>query len=320
MTEHRDIELAGGIRLHVAEQGSGPLVVLLHGFPEFWYSWRHQLAGLSAAGYRVVAPDQRGYGSSDRPEGVDAYTLPQLVGDVVGVIRALGERQAFVVGHDWGALVAWAVATVRPDLVRGVVGVSVPPLPPRGPVPPLRAARERFGGRFYWNYFETPGVAEAEFGKDLDATFRRMLFGASGSRPADGGPALPLVPPGGGFLDLAPEPPEALPAWLTEADVAAYVAAFTESGFTGGLNWYRNLDRNWELTAAWDGAVVTSPALFVIGERDKAFAGVEVMDAAVATLAPGHLGTVVIPDAGHWVQQEAPEQLTEVLLRFFAEV
>ncbi|AEV87028.1 epoxide hydrolase [Actinoplanes sp. SE50] len=317
MIEHHDVALSG-VRLHVAEQGTGPLVVLLHGFPEFWYSWRHQLAGLAAAGYRVVAPDQRGYGRSDRPADVEAYTLPQLAGDVVGLIRALGEKQAFVVGHDWGALVAWAVATMRPDMVRAVAGVSVPPLAPRGPQPPLLAARERFGGRFYWNYFETPGVAEAEFGKDLGTTFRRMLFGASGSRPADAGPVAPLVPPGGGFLDLAPEPPVTLPPWLTEADIAAYVEAFTGSGFTGGLNWYRNLDRNWELTAVYDGAVITVPALFVIGERDKAFTGVAAMDAAVAALAPGHRGTVVVPGAGHWVQQESPEHVTGILREFLA--
>ncbi|MFG2910088.1 alpha/beta fold hydrolase [Kitasatospora sp. NPDC048286] len=314
MLHHRTVEV-NGLRLHLAEQGEGPLVLLLHGFPECWYSWRHQFAALAEAGYRVVAPDQRGYGRSDRPEAVDAYTILHLVGDVTGLIRELGADQAVVVGHDWGSLVAWSAATLRPDLIRGVAGLSILPPQRRGPVPPLRQAREQFDGRFYWNYFEQPGIAEAEFGKDLDRTFRLMLFGASGDRPQSGPPAPPLVPQGGGFLDLAAYP-EQLPAWLTEKDIAAYVAEYTESGFRGGLNWYRNLDRNWELTAAFDGRRIEVPALYLVGDRDRAFPGEGRIVPALAPVAPNHRAPVVVPGAGHWVQQERPEAVNTALLDF----
>lgn len=315
MPTHRTVEV-NGLRLHIAEEGEGPLVLLLHGFPEFWYSWRHQLSALAEAGYHAVAPDQRGYGDSDRPESVAAYSILHLAGDVIGLINALGERDAVVVGHDWGSLVAWSTATLRPDAVRAVAGLSVLP-PVRGPVPPLRQAREQFGGRFYWNYFEQPGVAEAEFGKDLDRTFRRLLYGASGDRPLDGPPAPPVVPPGGGFLDLAADPGQ-LPAWLTQEDLGAYVTAFEQSGFTGGLNWYRNLDRNWELTAAWDGARIEVPALFVVGDRDRAFPGPDKIVPALSGVAPRHREPVVVPGAGHWVQQERPEAVSSALVAFLS--
>ncbi|AGP53588.1 alpha/beta fold hydrolase [Streptomyces rapamycinicus] len=311
MPQHRTADI-NGLRLHLAEEGEGPLVVLLHGFPEFWYSWRHQLRPLAEAGFRVVAPDQRGYGDSDRPASPEAYSILHLVGDVVGLIHALGEERAYVVGHDWGSLVAWQTALLRPDVVRAVAGLSILPMP-RGPVPPLLSTREQTGGRFYWNYFEQPGVAEAEFGKDLDRTFRRMLYGASGDRPEP--PAPPLVPPGGGFLDLAADP-ETLPGWLTEEDIAAYVAAFGRSGFTGGLNWYRSLDRNWELTAAWQGARIEVPALYVVGDRDRAFPGEDRIVPALSAAAPHHHTPVVVPGAGHWVQQERPEAVTAALLGF----
>ncbi|WP_030020148.1 alpha/beta fold hydrolase [Streptomyces monomycini] len=311
MPQHRTVEV-NGLRLHLAEEGEGPLVLLLHGFPEFWYAWRHQLRPLAEAGYRVVAPDQRGYGDSDRPAAPEAYSVLHLAGDVVGLIKALGEERAVVAGHDWGALVAWQSALLRPDVVRAVAGLSILPMP-RGPVPPLRSTREKTGGRFYWNYFEEPGVAEAEFGKDLDRTFRRLLYGASGDRPEP--PVPPLVPPGGGFLDLAADP-DRLPGWLTEEDIAAYVAAFGRSGFTGGLNWYRNLDRNWELTAAWEGARIEVPALYVVGDRDRAFPGDDGIVPVLSGAAPRHRDPVVVRGAGHWVQQERPEAVNTALLDF----
>ncbi|MEV4339059.1 alpha/beta hydrolase [Streptomyces sp. NPDC049590] len=315
MPQHRTVEV-NGLALHLAEEGEGPLVVLLHGFPEFWYAWRHQLRPLAEAGFRVVAPDQRGYGDSARPAAPEAYSILHLVGDVVGLIHALGEERAVVVGHDWGALVAWQSALLRPDVVRAVAGLSILPML-RGPVPPLQSTREKTGGRFYWNYFEEPGVAEAEFGKDLDRTFRRMLYGACGDRPQP--PAPPLVPPGGGFLDLAADP-DTLPGWLTEDDIAAYAAAFERSGFTGGLNWYRNLDRNWELTAAWQGARIEVPALYVVGDRDRAYPGDDNIVAALSGPAPHHRPPVVVRGAGHWVQQERPEAVNAALLDFLRSV
>src|SRR3954453_1527587 len=248
--EHREVEV-NGLRMHVAERGEGPLVVLLHGFPESWYSWRHQLAALAAAGFRAVAPDQRGYGGTSRPAAIDRYTLLDLVGDVVGLIAALGAERAIVVGHDWGAPVAWHTALLRPDLVAGVAGLSVP-FTPRMPVSPMSAWRRAFGDRFYQVYFQEPGVAERELEADVTETMRRLLIGASGDRPGPNGDGEPLpagvLPPGGGFLDTLRATDE-LPPWLAEDDLDFYVGEFSRTGFTGGLNWYRSQDRNWELLA-----------------------------------------------------------------------
>jgi pimeloyl-ACP methyl ester carboxylesterase len=306
LLHHRQVSV-NGITMHIAEQGEGPLVVLLHGFPESWYSWRHQFQPLADAGYRVVAPDQRGYGGTDRPAGVDQYTILHLVGDVVGLIHALGEKNAVVVGHDWGAIVAWNTALLRPDLVRGVVGVSVPPLP-RGPVPPLVATRERFGQDFYQNYFQHPGVADAEVSKDVAATFRKTLASIPATQPSmgDGEP---------GFLNRLAEPDTTLPEWLAEEDLATFVDQFTASGFTGGINWYRNLDRNWELTAAWQDAPITPPALYISGERDvvRTFYA---LDDSARMVVPNLRAVVDVPDCGHWTQQERPTEVNNALLDF----
>ena len=218
---HRFVE-TNGIQMHIAELGRGPLVVLLHGFPESWYSWRHMVPALAAAGYHAVAPDQRGYGQTSRPEAVAQYTQLHLVGDVMGLLDALGEtppssgggpggeaQRAVVVGHDWGAPVAWNTALMRPDRVRGVAGLSVP-YAPRGPVSMLTAMRSVLGDGFYMNYFQQPGVADAELGRDPRATLRRLLYAASGDAPRPAGPAQPVVPPGGGMLDILVDP-ETLP-------------------------------------------------------------------------------------------------------------
>ncbi|MER7403895.1 alpha/beta hydrolase [Streptomyces sp. NPDC000070] len=310
-----------GIRLHIAEQGEGPLVVLLHGFPESWHSWRHQFAPLAEAGFRVVAPDQRGYGRSDHPEDVDAYTILHLVGDVVGLVHALGEERAFVVGHDWGAPVAWHTALLRPDVVRGVAGLSVPP-PFRGSQPPLTTMRKRFGGHFYWNYFEQPGVAEAEFEADTRTALRKLLYSASGDAPGAGRPEQALVEDlERGWLADAPDP-EVLPGWLTEEDLDALTDSFAR-GFTGALNWYRNLDRNWELTAPWQGAVVSPPALYVYGDRDlvPAFPGTPELIEKLPELMPDlRRKPLVLPGCGHWTQQERPAEVNEALLGFLTEL
>ncbi|GAB2880576.1 alpha/beta hydrolase [Streptomyces deserti] len=305
-----------GIRLHIAEEGEGPLVVLLHGFPESWHSWRHQFGPLAAAGFRVVAPDQRGYGRSDHPEDVAAYSILHLVGDVVGLIHALGEERAFVVGHDWGAPVAWHTALLRPDMVRGVAGLSVPP-PFRGERPPLRTMRERFGGRFYWNYFERPGVADAEFAKDPRTSLRKLLYSASGDAPGAARAEQALVDLERGWLADMTDP-EVLPDWLTEEDLDALTESYAR-GFTGALNWYRNLDRNWELTAAWHGAVVTPPALYMYGDRDlvPAFPGTPELIERLPRLMPNlRRAPIVLPGCGHWTQQERPAEVTAALLDF----
>ncbi len=312
---HRFVE-SNGIRLHIAEQGTGPLVVLLHGFPESWYSWRHQLGALADAGYHAVAPDQRGYGQSDRPPEVERYTQLHLVGDVIGLLDALGEAQAVVVGHDFGAPVAWNTALLRPDRVRGVVGLSVPHLP-RGPVSSLQALRTGLGEGFYQAYFQAPGVADAELARDVRRTVRSFLYSASGDAPNASEGRQPVIPPGRGILDILADP-GTLPDWLTEADVEFYASEFARTGFTGGLNWYRNIDRSWELMAAWQGARVIAPALYVAGEHDLVvnFPRVRGMIEHLTAFAPNLRGTVLLPGCGHWAQQERPAEVNRALIEF----
>jgi pimeloyl-ACP methyl ester carboxylesterase len=314
---HRIVE-TNGIRMHVAEQGDGPLVVLLHGFPESWYSWRHQLRALAGAGFHAVAPDQRGHGQTDRPAEAAKYTQLHLVGDVIGLLDALGEEQAVVVGHDGGAPVAWHTSLLRPDRVRGVVGLSVPCVP-RGPVSLLTAMREALGEGFYMQYFQAPGVAETELEQDPRASLRGILYGASGDAPQAAEPAQQVVPEGGKFLDLLPQQPETLPAWLTEADLDYYAAEFERTGFTGGLNWFRAIDLSWELMAPWQGALVTTPALFVVGDRDLVFhfPGMDELIPNLQAFVPNLTRTVLLPGVGHWTQQERPEEVNAALLEFF---
>lgn len=309
---HRVVDV-GGLPVHLAEAGTGPLVLLLHGFPECWYSWRYQLTALARAGYHAVAPDQRGYGRTGGPEQADKYTMLHLTGDVIGLMDALGADQAVVAGHDWGAPVAWNTALLRPDRVRGVVGLSVPYLP-RGSSRPVDTLRAVYTDGFYICYFQRPGVADAELSRDPRATFRRLLYAASGDGPVGG---IPVVPPGGGFLDICPEP-KVLPGWLTEDDIDVFVAEFAESGFTRPLNWYRNLDLSWELMAAWKHARLTVPALYLAGDRDLVvnFSGGPAMLAGLKDVAPGLRAARLLPGCGHWTQQERPEEVSEAMIGF----
>ncbi|TDC55517.1 alpha/beta hydrolase [Actinomadura sp. KC345] len=312
MTEitHRFVQSDSGLRMHVAEAGEGPLVLLLHGFPECWYSWRHQLTALAEAGYHAVAPDQRGYARTGGPAETGQYTILHLAGDAVGLIGALGADRAVVAGHDWGAPVAWATAQMRPDKVRGVIGMSVPHRP-RSSRPPVASMRRMFGEGFYMVRFQEPDVPEAELDRDRAATFRRMLCGTSGDGPVPG----PVAPEGGGILDGFPEP-EKLPAWLTEDDIATYVEEYAESGFTGPVNWYRNLDRNWELTAAWHRAPIGAPALFIAGEHDIVSAGSRQVIDSMTDFVPNLRDTVWLSECGHWTQQERPAEVNEAMLAF----
>jgi pimeloyl-ACP methyl ester carboxylesterase len=314
---HRTVQ-ANGINLHFAEMGEGPLVVLCHGFPECWYSWRHQLTALSSAGFHAVAPDMRGYGRSDRPEAIDQYTLLHLVGDMVGLLDALGAEQAVIAGHDWGALVAWHAALLRPDRFRAVIGLS-PPFRPRGPVVPTSVMPRNEDGMFYQLYFQQPGEAEAELERDVRQTFVKLAGSASGGPPASG--PVGMVPRGGGFLTRFPSP-TALPAWLSEADIDFYVGEFQRTGFRGGLNWYRNIDRNWELLAPFAGAKVIVPALYMAGDRDPvvAFPG---MDRAIANLAkdvPQLRSKIMLPGCGHWTQQERASEVNAAVIDFLSQL
>lgn len=291
--------------MNVVEAGSGPGVVLLHGFANHSYSWRHQVRDLAAAGYHVLAPDLRGYGETAQPDGVEQYSVLHLVGDVVGLLDAFRIERATVVGHDEGATLAWHTALMRPDRVRGVVGMSTPYVP-RGDISFLTAMRERFGDLYYLRYFQEHGPADQELARDVAATLRSVL--GSGSEQWH-----PVVPEGGGWLDCLPD--KGIPDWLSPADFDAHAAAFERTGFTGALNWYRNLDRNHELTAAWQRTKIQAPAMFLYGTHD-AFGGCA--PALIDDLAKAlpHLRSVVRLDAGHWVQQERPDEVTAALVDF----
>jgi len=317
---HRFID-TNGIRMHIAEAGEGPLVLLCHGFPESWYSWRHQLVALAQAGFHAVAPDQRGYGQTDRPEDIEQYTLLHLVGDIVGLLDALGVSTTVIAGHDWGAPVAWHAALLRPDRFRAVIGLSVP-YRPRGSVRPTTAMPQTSDAMFYQLYFQTPGVAEAELERDPHMTMRRLLFWGSGDAPRRAAPAVGagdvgMVPRDGGFL-RGRDAPATLPTWLTEADIDFYASEFTRTGFRGGLNWYRNIDRNWELLAAWAGARVTVPALYIAGDHDLvlAFRGMDKLLPALAQFVPNLQQTLILPGCGHWTQQERPSEVNAAMLGF----
>ena len=326
MTEiaHRTIE-ANGIAVHLAEAGSGPVVLLCHGFPESWYSWRHQLKALAQAGYRPVAPDMRGYGQTGQPQEIDQYTLFHLVGDMVGVLDALNAPQAVVVGHDWGAPVAWHCALFRPDRFRAVAGLSVP-FRPRGSTRPTSVMPQTESSLFYQLYFQAPGVAEAELGRDPRDTIRRLLYSGSADIPREsdntlGENAPGMVPRTGGFLTRTSDPPT-LPAWLTEANIDFYAGEFARTGFRGGLNWYRNIDRNWELLAPFAGVKVTVPALYMAGDHDLVvrFTGMDQLTANLKNFVPKLTKTIMLSGCGHWTQQERPDEVNAALITFLREV
>ena len=306
---HRNVK-TNGINVRIAEAGSGPAVLLVHGWPESWYSWRHQLRALADAGYHAIAPDVRGYGGSDKPHAIEAYSMKEITADLIGILDDVGAETAVVVGHDWGSAIAWNSALLYPDRYRGVVGMSVPYLP-RSPMPPTQLLKAAFGENwFYILYFQEPGKAEAEFEADVDRTFRTLL----GAQPGvEGESFTPTVKPKTAkFFDGAPPPPEKLPDWLSEEDLAYFVSEFERSGFRGGLNRYRNMDRDWEELPQLADAKVTQPALFITGDKDpvRTFAPAEAMKASVP-----NLKEVVLP-GGHWIQQEQAKAVNDELIAF----
>ena len=308
---HRSV-LTNGINMHVAECGDGPLVLLVHGFPESWYSWRHQLPALAAAGYHAVAPDVRGYGRTDAPEPIEAYSMKQMTADMAGLVEALDAQTAVIVGHDWGAPIAWHSALLYPDKFRAVAGLSVP-YTPRLPIPPTQLFRQVFANQFFYMlYFQEPGVAEAELESDVRRAMPAFLYMASGDAPAG---SFTIKPKDSKFLDGMPEP-EHLPPWLSQADLDYFIAEFERTGFRGGLNRYRNMDRDWEELPELADAKVRQPALFIAGDRDAVIAmmpnGVETMK----QYAPDLRGVVMLPGAGHWTQQERPNEVNDALIAF----
>jgi pimeloyl-ACP methyl ester carboxylesterase len=284
---------ANGIELAFVEQGDGPLVVLCHGFPELAFSWRHQLPALAAGGFRALAPDMRGYGNSSAPPEVDAYDIATLCGDMCGLLDALGQQDAIFVGHDWGAIVVWNLAVLHPERVRAVAGLSVP-FVPRSPAPPIEIMRRNLGEDFYIVWFQAPGVADEVLSRDV---YRTMTT-----------PRQWTAQWGEDTEELRP------PRWLSDEELDVYVQAFERTGFTGGLNYYRNFDRNWQITEPVKERHVTAPAMFLTGERDpvRGFAPGETMTGWVDDLR----ANIVVPGAGHWVQQEAPEAVNTALLEF----
>ena len=309
---HRFIE-TNGISMHVVEQGEGPAVVLCHGFPELWYSWRHQIGALADAGYRVIVPDQRGYGETDRPEAIDAYDIIHLTDDLVGLLDALDEPDAVFVGHDWGAPVVWALAQRAPERVRAVAGLSVP-FVARAERDPISVMEFLFQDRFFYIlYFQEPGVADAELAADVEDTLRRTYRATSTSESSDGLRALPRE--GTGWRGWLPPSP-VLPTWMSEKDLAYYVAAFERTGFSGGLNWYRNIRRNWELSAAYADVKITMPALFVAGDHDVV--NQFMSDADMAHWLSDLRVAITMPATGHWIQQERANEVNEILLDFLS--
>lgn len=310
----REIQ-ANGIRLRIAEMGTGPLVLLVHGWPESWYSWRHQLPALAAAGYHVVAPDMRGYGKSDRPVEVERYDIHQLTGDLVGILDALGEQTAALVGHDWGAIVTWHAMLLHPQRFTAHVALSVP-YGGRGALPPTQALRSALGDNFYYIlYFQEPGVAEREFDADPRGILSRLYLS----------PDSPRAPPtvtdpkraAGGWIPRFGAP-LGLPSWLTQADLDYYVAEFTEAGFRGGINYYRNLDRNWATTPQLTGAKIAAPVLFLAGDKDTVIRGATAngLRASLQRTATDLRGVVLLPNTGHWVQQERPAETNAAIIDF----
>jgi pimeloyl-ACP methyl ester carboxylesterase len=293
----RDVGIGDGLHLHVVEAGSGPLVVLCHGFPELGYSWRHQLAPLAQAGYRVVIPDMLGFGGSSAPPAIEDYDVERLTGGLLALLDDLGEERAAFVGHDWGSAVTWHMALAHPDRVRGVVGMSVPSAPP-APAPPLEIFRRRLGDEFYIVWFQEPGVAEAALSADVRRTLTTTSVWTAAWAQQDDEPKRP--------------------AWLDEDDLEVYVETFTRTGFRGGLNYYRNIDRNWEIAKALGTRTIDVPAMFLTGSRDVVarFMPPDVMEGWVTDLRVKHS----VEGAGHWVQQERPDEVNAALIGFLADV
>jgi len=314
--QHRQIP-ANGIEMYVAEAGVGPLVLLCHGWPELWYSWRHQLKALAEAGFRAVAPDMRGFGQTSAPQDVAAYTIFHHVGDMVALVAALGETRAVIVGHDWGAPVAWHAAQMRPDIFTAVAGLSVP-FRRRGRAMPLDMLRKAGKSDYYWIYFQEQ-AAEDEFARDARFTLRRTLTIGSGDTPRDRKMSM-YVDRAQGFLGASRED-YPLPAWLSDADLDVFAAEYRRTGFRGGLNWYRNIDRNWELTAPWQDAVIVQPALFIAGTRDAVITGSMGQRALdeLENVVPNLRRKILIESAGHWIQQERPDEVNAALIGFARE-
>ncbi|XP_002523108.3 epoxide hydrolase A [Ricinus communis] len=308
--EHTTVA-TNGINMHVAAIGTGPEILFLHGFPELWYSWRHQLLSLSSRGYRCIAPDLRGYGDTDAPESLTGYTALHIVGDLIGLLDSMGIEQVFLVGHDWGAMMAWYLCMFRPDRIKALVNTSVAYMSRNPQVKSLELFRTVYGDDYYVCRFQEPGGAEEDFAQVDTAKLIRSVFTSRDPNP-------PIVPKEIGFRSL-PDPPS-LPSWLSEEDVNYYADKFNKKGFTGGLNYYRNIDQNWELTAPWDGLQIKVPVKFVIGDLDLTyhFPGIKdyIHNGGFKQVVPLLQEVVVMEGVAHFINQEKPEEISEHIYDF----
>lgn len=308
-----------GVNLRIAEMGKGPLVILIHGWPESWYSWRNQIPALAAAGYHVVAPDMRGYGSSDKPAEVTDYDIRHVTGDIVGIVDAMKEKTAVIVGHDWGSIVAWNCMLLHPDRFTGLAALSVP-YGGRAAIPPVDAMRANYKDNFYYIlYFQEPGLAEAEFDADPRAILSRLYLSPDSPRE----PVAVTDPKraAGGWIPRLGAP-KGLPSWLSQKDLDYYVAEFKRAGFRGGINYYRNFNRNWEITPELAGAKIAAPVMFLAGEGDVVIAGqnAERLTTNMKRAATDFRGVTLYPGAGHWVQQERPAEVNAALIGFLKDI
>ena len=315
MPTFRTIDV-GELTLRVAIEGAGPLVLMVHGFPESWFSWRHQLAPVAEAGFTAAAIDVRGYGGSDKPQPVEAYAMQHMVADVAGAIEALSPgAPAVLIGHDWGAPIVWNSALTRPDRVRAVAGLSVPyvGVPTRSMSEMIQALFTRRGKFFYQHYFQDEGVAEAEMEADVRGALRRFYYAISGDAPDGTWPADKVV--GDTLLHRLPDP-EPFPAWLTPEDLDYYVGEFERSGFRGPINRYRNHDRDFAWLSGFQGRTIGQPSLFIGGERDLVLTMFGRTDfiPLMKTQLTDLRGADILPGCGHWTQQEQPGEVNARLI------
>ncbi|KDP27824.1 hypothetical protein JCGZ_18904 [Jatropha curcas] len=314
--EHRFVQV-NGINIHVAEAGpvNGPVILFIHGFPELWYSWRHQIVALASLGYRAVAPDMRGYGDTDAPDDLQSYTCFHIVGDLIGLLDAVAPQQekVFVVGHDWGAYIAWHLCLFRPDRVKALVNLSVVFALRNPNGKRIEVMRAVYGDDYYMCRFQEPGEIEAEFAELGTERILKEFFTYRHPGPI-------FLPKGKAFSRL-PETPLVLPSWFSEEDVQYYTNKFEKKGFTGGLNYYRILDRNWELTAPWNGAQVKVPAKFIVGDQDltyNSFGAKDYIEKGGFKKAVPFLEEVVIMEGvAHFLNQEKPEEINKHIYDFF---
>ncbi|KAG6590450.1 hypothetical protein SDJN03_15873, partial [Cucurbita argyrosperma subsp. sororia] len=313
--QHRTVSV-NGINMHVAEKGEGPIVLFIHGFPELWYTWRHQILGLSSLGYRAVAPDLRGYGDSDSPDSISSYSVMHIVGDLVALVESLGVKQVFVVAHDWGAIIAWSLCLFRADIVKAFVCLSVPFRPRNPMMKPVETFRKVFGDDYYICRFQNPGEIEEEMA-EVGAKAKAVLQSILTTR--NPGPLI-LPPKGQAFKARPGSPPPPLPSWLSEQDLSYVASKYEQKGFTGPLNYYRSMDLNWELTAPWTGMEVKVPVKYIVGDADIVYTtpGVKeyVNGGDFKKNVPFLQEVVIMEGVAHFLNQEKPEEINTHILNF----